>query len=106
MTGFRKDELYQIGPSGCPKFEACLAPICPLDSDWRLRSHLRGDAICLWLREMAKGVDLRGNVAELSAEAIAEQAPAILSRYGHVRQGYERASGSPSKRRRVPRGDE
>jgi hypothetical protein len=38
----------------CPKFEACNAPICPLDPDWRKRTHLGGDALCFYAGEYVK----------------------------------------------------
>ena len=38
----------------CPKFDACSAPICPLDEDYKLRVHLTEDRACLYLREYAK----------------------------------------------------
>ena len=38
----------------CAHFEACSAPICPLDREWRTRPHLKGEPSCLYLREYAK----------------------------------------------------
>ena len=38
----------------CPRFDRCSAPICPLDTDWQLRTHLPGEPICAFLREAAK----------------------------------------------------
>ena len=42
----------------CPKFDRCSAPICPLDPYWNESTYLRGEPVCLYLREAAKGVDL------------------------------------------------
>lgn len=38
----------------CPKFETCSANICPLDPLWRKRVHVKGDAVCFFLREAVK----------------------------------------------------
>ena len=38
----------------CPKFIKCSAPICPLDPNWRARTHLRGEPVCFYLREYSK----------------------------------------------------
>jgi len=38
----------------CPKYEKCEAPICPLDADWRERTHLQEDRICFFLSESVK----------------------------------------------------
>ena len=102
MTGFRKDELYQIDPSACPKFNSCSAPICPLDPDWQLRSHLPGERVCLWLREIAKQSDLTGSLPGKPAEVIAEAYPEILSRHNRVRRVCDDAAKNPSTRGRVP----
>jgi hypothetical protein len=38
----------------CPRFEACSAPICPLDDDWKLRRMLKRERTCHYLREVSK----------------------------------------------------
>ncbi len=38
----------------CPKYESCNAPVCPMWPDWRKTAHLKGEAVCLWLREWSK----------------------------------------------------
>lgn len=40
--------------STCPKYENCNANVCPIDQDWRLRSHLRGESSCHFLRLVVK----------------------------------------------------
>ena len=47
--------LLPQSPTACSKFEACSANVCPLDRKWRLRSHLRGEPSCHYLRLAAKG---------------------------------------------------
>ena len=50
-----------IIPDSCPKYEKCSANICPLDRDWPLRTHLKGESICFYLREYVK----QGAIARL-----------------------------------------
>jgi len=42
-------------PEQCTRFQKCSAPICPLDNNWRTRVHYKGERICNYLRERAKG---------------------------------------------------
>ena len=43
----------------CPKFQTCSAAICPLDSEWRIRSNQNFDRICFYLAESVK-TDAKG----------------------------------------------
>jgi hypothetical protein len=38
----------------CPRWQKCSANICPLDPDWRQRSHGAGDLVCFYLCEAVK----------------------------------------------------
>ena len=38
----------------CPRYDTCSAPICPLDPDWRHRSHLPSERVSVWLTELSK----------------------------------------------------
>ena len=38
----------------CPRFEACSAPVCPLDNGWRKRRMLKRERTCHYLREVSK----------------------------------------------------
>jgi hypothetical protein len=40
--------------TACPRYEACSAPLCPLNRDRSVRSHLRGEPVCGFLRELVK----------------------------------------------------
>lgn len=87
-------------PDGCPKFERCGAPVCPLDADWRFCTHLPGEAVCLLLRESVKpGGDaiLRGSVAPEIVEAVLNKAPAIVARYKGIRKTLKSASRTSSR---------
>lgn len=91
---------------GCPKFEWCSAPICPLDPEWHRCTHVRDERICLYLAEAVKpgaernfeGVGL-GNLFEKVAEVI----PAIRDRHYPLKKALEQASKSSSRlTRRFP----
>ena len=62
-----------LRPDGCPKFERCNANVCPLDADWCRRVHLRGEPVCLWLREWSKA----GGEARIHERLLPEQAEAV-----------------------------
>jgi hypothetical protein len=57
----------------CPKFGLCSANVCPLDADWRRHVHLRGERVCLWLREWSKV----GGIAHIRERLLPEQAEAV-----------------------------
>jgi hypothetical protein len=58
----------ELLPEGCPRFEKCAAPLCPLDPEWRRRKHLQGERVCYFLREAVKD----GAAARFEATANAE----------------------------------
>ena len=41
-------------PENCLRFEACSAPICPLDSQFMRRRMLKRERACHYLREVSK----------------------------------------------------
>jgi hypothetical protein len=89
-----------IQPLACPRYQACSAPICPLDADWPKRSHLPEDRVCRWLTELAKpgGIAILEGVLEgVLARRVAEVSPAILARTGRIRDCVRRAATTGSK---------
>ncbi len=73
----------------CPKFESCSAPICPLDDDWELRSHLNGERVCYYLTEYSKSAFrplLRRVLAGELYERIAEQHPRIIEAHALIKR--------------------
>lgn len=90
----------------CPKWDGCNAPLCPLDPDAPLRRHLRGEPLCLWLRELVKedgGATLARALAADAAATVAAMAPAIMDRSSDVRTKLRAASRTGSKRRSMDR---
>ena len=83
----------------CPKWQGCSCPICPLDYCPR-RRHVRGERVCLWLRELVKpgGRDtLRRALGDDAAQTIEAVAPAIMARSSDIRHKLALASQQGSK---------
>lgn len=38
----------------CPRWDRCSANVCPLDPDWRHRSHADGESVCSLAQEVVK----------------------------------------------------
>jgi hypothetical protein len=96
----------------CPKFSGRNAPICPMHEGWRRAVHVRGEAVCLWLRELQKSggtarvaAALREDqfkaVSVVSEELLSGSATAsgedLPNGLGNVRREMLRAAGSGSK---------
>mgnify|MGYP001826245683 CR=1 FL=1 len=78
----------------CLKFNRCGAPICPLDPDWRLRAHLKGEPVCLYLREYVKSdarARFRGTTKAELFVAIGNAINEIRERYAPIKRALERA---------------
>jgi hypothetical protein len=48
-------DIQTLPMQSCSKYEACSVNICPLDPDWKLRTHLQGEPSCHYLRLVVKG---------------------------------------------------
>lgn len=98
--------MSPTNPSLCPKFESCCAPICPMDADWRKRSHRKGERVCLYLREASKNggtLENHGYLPKVMRELITKVYPEIVSRHGAVRLALERAARQGSKVQTISR---
>lgn len=84
----------------CPRFNACNAPICPFDAEWKKRRHLNEDRVCFYLLEAsktgAKAVFEGAGLGQLY-QAVSEAAPAIRTTYFHIDRACNRASASGSR---------
>jgi hypothetical protein len=56
--------------SDCTHFDKCSAPVCPLDSNWRERTHRAEDRVCLFLSEAVKPGAVNRIPAELLDSAV------------------------------------
>lgn len=89
-----------VTPAECSKFEGCSAPLCPLDAEWQRRSYLKGEATCLYLRELVKGTNwanLGSPLPTLVAETIAASLAAMLAALGPHSRRLRRAARTGSK---------
>ena len=85
----------------CPRFDDCGAPICPLDPDVLDREHLKGEAVCYYLRLYAKNGFCGLKPGSLPANLTIRIAAAysrLTARYGPLKYALERAAKSPPKR--------
>lgn len=93
-------------PQDCSRWERCSAPICPLDADWQLRSHLKNEAVCGLLLELAKDggeATLRGCLPGEVVLAVTTLAPPILAAHGPIRRACQKAASSGSRLRQFQR---
>lgn len=83
----------------CPRFESCSAPICPIDDDWRLRTHRKGEAVCHWVRQLAKAPagDAMGSAAAELLARVLQLIPELFSRHAAIKTAFHRAARSGSK---------
>lgn len=96
----KQNKPAKCTPQACPRFERCGATICPLDPNWRLRHHQRGDRVCAFLREQAKPggeAVFEGSLPRYIAQAIAEAAPGIYARWDTLKSAVDRAGTTGSK---------
>jgi hypothetical protein len=90
--------------SRCPRLDRCSAPLCPLDLQRPRRSHLRGEAVCAYLRELVKAggpvlvrramaQDLFELIAAAAAELTAPASPVYWPLQVASRKKSQLASG-------------
>ena len=92
--------IGRVFPSDCPKFEACSAPICPADPDWRNRFHRGGESVCFFLRMHSKNALKalkEGSVPRQFLDTVTKVFPEICVRYTPIKKSLDRASLSPPK---------
>ena len=91
---------YAKGPGQCPRFDACKAPICPLDPRWPSAEHLDGERICTYLTEAVKegGPELiREALPGDLAELVLTEGPKITAAWPDIGRRVKRAAGSCSR---------
>ena len=79
----------------CPKFSRCAANICPIDSNWSSRNHVKGEAICPFILDAAKtrtGRKKTGSVWGIGGDPVGRHLKGILSRYAPIKKAFLRAS--------------
>lgn len=94
-----------MNATDCPHFDKCSAPICPLDPDWRLRTHLDGERVCFYLIEASKRGGRLPETPALPTEqrqAIVSLYPAIFSAYGVIRRRLRQTAKTGSRLGRQP----
>ncbi len=87
-------------PETCPKYDKCSANICPLDRDWKQRTHLKGEPVCFYLREYVKSggkARLRGYIPREMVNRIAVALPEIKARYADIKRRLNRSAQNSPK---------
>ena len=89
-------------PANCPRFDACNAPVCPLDTGWRSRTYCRGEALCSLVLEAAKpdgAAVVRAVLSDDDASAaVIAAAHELPTRDSYLRRQVERAARQRSRR--------
>jgi hypothetical protein len=86
-----------IAPNHCPKFTKCAAAICPLDRDWNKRTHLKGERVCFYLRELTVRENLGGRYPAVFEKVIVREHPKILSLISDIKKQCERSLKASKK---------
>ena len=99
-------QVPSIPFNGCPKYERCSSPICPLDPDWRRRNMLNDESVCFYLSESvkngARNVFEGAGLGELY-EVVVLASPFISATYPRIYRALERAKQTGSRMaRRFP----
>ncbi len=84
----------------CPRYNVCSVPICPLDPDWEVRTHVAGEPVCIWLTEAQKpNAEANFEKAE-TADLLPwcrQLAEPISKRFGPIRRVIQNAATSGSR---------
>lgn len=88
------------GVRDCPRWDSCSAPVCPLDPDWPLTGHLRGERVCLLLCELVKPdgeARLRGALPTAVVDRLVIEAPKVAARWYPIRKRLGSAAHKGSR---------
>ena len=103
---FSSHQSITLSAIDCLRFAKCCAPICPIDPDWKLRSHLPGERVCFYLSEYVKpGAEARfqGCTPRELYRAIQSTVAPISLRYAPIKKALDRAKSTGSRMRRPGR---
>ena len=87
----------------CPKFHHCSAPVCPLDSKWKKRKHLKDERVCFYLCEVQKQYSqaiFRGRGLEELYQLMVEVTPDISRRWEPIKKALKKATKTESRMNR------
>ncbi len=87
-------------PEQCPRFNGCSANICPLDQDWRKRSHIQNERVCGLLTENVKPggeARLKGVLPAELVEQVVGQRGSIAARWGAIKRRLNDAATTGSR---------
>jgi len=94
-----------LNMEACPKYQACSAPICPLDPNWRKVRHLKGERICFYLCEAQKGgaeAIFGGRGLGELYRLMVEATPDMSTRWGTIKNALVNAAKTGSRMNKKP----
>tara|TARA_B100000315_G_C14126458_1_gene384922 strand:- start:105 stop:515 length:411 start_codon:yes stop_codon:yes gene_type:complete len=94
------NQQVKLVPQDCPKFDACRAPICPLDPEMLDRTYLSGESVCHYLRLHAKTAicgQKHASIPKILGVRVALAYPKLVRRYSNLKNALERAARFPPK---------
>ena len=74
----------------CPRFDACEAPICPLDPDKYESVYLKGEKTCHFMRAYSRGET--GTIPAHIMESLGKHYLPLLAQYGPLKRRIERGN--------------
>jgi len=92
--------MSTVTPERCPRFDKCSAPICPFDTAWKTRTHVKGEATCGLLMESVKlggEARLKGYLPAEQVEVVLRLRPDICARWGDVKRRLAQSAKTGSK---------
>ena len=95
------DEKKYTNAKSCDRFgKPCNANVCPLEPEWEIRPHLKGERICFYMIEAVK-VDaealFEGRGRKDLYKTIHELMPLITARHRPIKKALESAKTSGSR---------
>lgn len=62
-----------MSPSNCPHYDSCSAPICPMDPQWRMRTMLKDEPVCTFIRQASRGEQVAVSLDVVKAQIAAHR---------------------------------
>lgn len=93
----------------CPKYQACFAPVCPLDANWRKARHLNGERVCYYLLEAQKSdanANFEGRGWVELYQAMVGATPDISFRWTAIKYAITQATKTGSRMTTKPPGSQ
>ena len=81
----------------CPKYIKCSANVCPIDPEWKKRTHMRGERVCIYLIEYFKEQGDLKRIPLAICKNLEKTGESILKKHYEIRKQVIISSQTPSK---------